>query len=102
MKPRFGSCKTMGLQLRGARQFETKTVNRSLSGYRFTLSEWPHPDAEAARCLWAVRWYCRYGVSYRDLEEMLHERGVVFAAVAPFANHYILVPRGASSPLLSY
>ncbi len=26
--------------------------------------------------LWAVRWYCRYGVSYRDLEEMLSERGV--------------------------
>jgi len=26
--------------------------------------------------LWAVRWYCRYGVSYRDLEEMLTERGV--------------------------
>ena len=25
--------------------------------------------------LWAVRWYCRYGVSYRDLEEMLTERG---------------------------
>ncbi len=25
---------------------------------------------------WAVRWYCRYGVSYRDLEEMLEERGV--------------------------
>ena len=24
--------------------------------------------------LWAVRWYCRYGVSYRDLEEMLTER----------------------------
>lgn len=21
--------------------------------------------------LWAVRWYSRYGVSYRDLEEML-------------------------------
>jgi hypothetical protein len=21
--------------------------------------------------LWAVRWYCRYGISYRDLEEML-------------------------------
>ena len=21
--------------------------------------------------LWAVRWYCRYGVSYRDLEEMM-------------------------------
>ena len=26
--------------------------------------------------LWAVRWYCRYGVSYRDLEEMMIERGV--------------------------
>jgi transposase, IS6 family len=26
--------------------------------------------------LWAVRWYCRYGVSYRDLEEMFTERGV--------------------------
>jgi transposase-like protein len=20
--------------------------------------------------LWAVRWYCRYGISYRDLERM--------------------------------
>ena len=26
--------------------------------------------------LWAVRWYCRYGVSYRDLEQMMGERGV--------------------------
>ena len=26
--------------------------------------------------LWAVRWYCRYGISYRELEEMLRERGV--------------------------
>ena len=26
--------------------------------------------------LWAMRWYCRYGVSYRDLEEMMTERGV--------------------------
>jgi transposase, IS6 family len=26
--------------------------------------------------LWAVRWYWRYGISYRDLEEMLGERGV--------------------------
>jgi len=25
--------------------------------------------------LWAVRWYCRYGISYRDLEEMMTERG---------------------------
>lgn len=26
--------------------------------------------------IWAIRWYCKYGISYRDLEEMLTERGV--------------------------
>ncbi len=26
--------------------------------------------------LWAVRWYCKYGISYRELREMLAERGV--------------------------
>ena len=26
--------------------------------------------------IWAVRWYCKYGISYRDLSEMLLERGV--------------------------
>jgi len=25
---------------------------------------------------WAVRWYCKYGISYRELEEMMKERGV--------------------------
>ncbi len=25
--------------------------------------------------LWAVCWYCRYGISYRDLEQMMSERG---------------------------
>ena len=29
--------------------------------------------------LWAVRWYCRYAVSYRDLEAMMTERGVAVA-----------------------
>ena len=24
--------------------------------------------------LWAVRWYCRYPISYRDLESMMTER----------------------------
>jgi len=23
-----------------------------------------------------VRWYCKYGISYRDLAEMMQERGV--------------------------
>jgi hypothetical protein len=27
------------------------------------------------RRVWAVRWYCRYGISYRELEEMMGERG---------------------------
>ncbi|MBL4907144.1 MAG: IS6 family transposase [Sulfitobacter sp.] len=26
--------------------------------------------------LHCVRWYCKYGISYRDLEEMMEERGV--------------------------
>jgi transposase, IS6 family len=26
--------------------------------------------------LWPVRRYCRYGVSYRDIEQMIGERGV--------------------------
>ena len=26
--------------------------------------------------LWAVRWYCKYGISYRELQKMLAERGV--------------------------
>lgn len=36
--------------------------------------EWRHFAGEVI--LWAERWYCRYGVSYRDLEEVLEERGV--------------------------
>jgi transposase, IS6 family len=27
--------------------------------------------------MFAVRWYLRYGVSYRDMEELLAERGIV-------------------------
>ena len=26
--------------------------------------------------LWGVRWYCKYGISYRELQEMLAERGI--------------------------
>jgi transposase-like protein len=29
--------------------------------------------------LLCVRWYCKYGISYRDLAEMMQERGVVVA-----------------------
>jgi transposase, IS6 family len=36
--------------------------------------KWRHFEGEII--LWAVRWYCKYGISYRELEEMLSERGV--------------------------
>jgi transposase-like protein len=36
--------------------------------------KWRHFEGEII--LWAVRWYCRYGISYRDLEHMMGERGV--------------------------
>src|SRR3546814_18502444 len=36
--------------------------------------KWGHFQGDVI--LWAVRWYCRYPISYRDLEEMLAERGI--------------------------
>ena len=36
--------------------------------------KWPHFRGEII--LWAVRWYYKYGISYRNLEEMLDERDV--------------------------
>jgi transposase-like protein len=36
--------------------------------------KWRHFQGEII--LWAVRWYCKYGISYRDLEETFCERGV--------------------------
>ena len=36
--------------------------------------KWRHFSGELI--LLCVRWYCRYGISYRDLEEMMAERGV--------------------------
>src|SRR3546814_19809714 len=36
--------------------------------------KWRHFQGDVI--LWAVRWYCRYPISYRDLEEMLAERAI--------------------------
>jgi transposase, IS6 family len=36
--------------------------------------KWRHFSGEII--LQCVRWYCKYGISYRDLEEMMAERGV--------------------------
>ena len=44
--------------------------------------------------LWAVRWYCRYPISYRDLKSMMTERGVavdhstIFRRVQRFARRW--------------
>ena len=42
-----------------------------LGGSAFAGSRFP-PEV----IILAVRWYLRYGLSYRDLEELLAERGV--------------------------
>lgn len=36
--------------------------------------KWRHFQGEII--LQCVRWYCKYGISYRDLEEMMKERGI--------------------------
>jgi transposase-like protein len=41
------------------------------------MSEFKWRQFEDEIILWAVRWYCRYGISYRDLEQMMGERGVL-------------------------
>ena len=49
------------------RQFQPQMSNSSaFSGFRFP------PEV----ILLAVRWYLRFGLSYRDLEELLAERGI--------------------------
>jgi IS6 family transposase len=40
------------------------------------MSIFKHRHFKHEIIIWAVRWYCKYGISYRDLEEMLCERGV--------------------------
>jgi IS6 family transposase len=39
-----------------------------------SLFKWRHFEADIILC--AVRWYLRYALSYRDVEELLQERGV--------------------------
>ena len=50
--------------------------------------KWRHFRGEFI--LWAVRWYCKYGVSYRELEEMLTERGlkVDHTTIYRWVQHY--------------
>ncbi len=43
---------------------------------RLVMSDFEGRHFAGEIVLCAVRWYCRYGVSYRDLEQMMGERGV--------------------------
>src|SRR5277367_4144420 len=63
------------------------------------VSDFKGRHFEGEIVLWAVRWYCRYGVSYRDLEQMMGERGVsvdhstIFRWVQKYAPE-IAIPTG--------
>ena len=54
---------------------QLQLVPSAFAGFRFP------PDVTVV----AVRWYLRFGLSYRDLEELLAERGIEVAHVTlPF------------------
>jgi IS6 family transposase len=42
----------------------------------FSMNDFKGRQFKGEIILWAVRWYCKYGISYRELEEMLEERGI--------------------------
>ena len=50
--------------------------------------KWRHFHGEVI--MQCVRWYCRYGISYRDLEEMMAERGSVIdhTTLYRWVQHY--------------
>ncbi|CDZ76649.1 Transposase IS66 family protein [Legionella massiliensis] len=50
--------------------------------------KWRHFHGEVI--MQCVRWYCKYGISYRDLEEMMKERGLEIAhtTVYRWVQHY--------------
>ena len=41
-----------------------------------TTKEFKNKQFEAEVILWAVRWYCQFAISYRDLVIMAEERGL--------------------------
>ena len=43
----------------------------SVQGSVRIMSDFKGRHFEGETVLWAVRWYCQYGVSYRDLEQMM-------------------------------
>jgi hypothetical protein len=53
-----------------------------------TAFKWRHFQGELI--LQCVRWYCKYEISYRDLEEMMLERGLTVDHTAPLQKRFNL------------
>jgi transposase, IS6 family len=53
-------------------------LRSSFAGFRFP------PDVITLAVRFAVRWCLRYGLSYRDVEELLAERGIKVDHVSIF------------------
>ena len=51
--------------------------------------------------LLCVRWYCKYGISYRDLAEMMSERGVAVdpSTIFRWVQRYAPEMRSGSDPI---
>ena len=47
--------------------------------------------------LWAVRWHCRYAVSYRALEAMMTERGVAVDKLGTTIDFYLSATRNTKA-----
>jgi IS6 family transposase len=56
----------------------------------FSMNDFKGRQFKGEIILWAVRWYCKYGISYWELEEMLEERGVELdhTTVYRWVQHY--------------
>lgn len=65
------------------------------------MSDFKGRHFEGEIVLWAVRWYCRYGVSYRDLEQMMGDRGVSVdhSTIYRWVQRYAPAPVSGPSPL---
>lgn len=50
-------------------------VDSDLPDFRGSSGFWKWRHSQGDVILGCVRWYCKYGISYRELEEMMLERG---------------------------
>jgi transposase-like protein len=69
-----GSVAGIEIQLESDLQFIRQISGLLLVKLNSSLFKWRH--FEPTLILLCVRWYCRYQLSYRDLEKMMRERGL--------------------------